>query len=164
MINAGALDTDKLFVKTKQLITSVLPCTKESNLLGSLKSKTSGEEAEKYWRLVEQKEQVEKTAENNKSMLEHTNLFQVRVLYYFPIFFCDVYAFLGRRMCSSFGRMQKTNSQKSPNFGATWSSYKERWISGNHYGFGKGYCQSKAISNHSKKGNFQAEKCIEIYG
>ncbi len=99
MIKAGAFDTDKLFVKTKQLITSVLPCTKESNLLGCLKSKTSGEEAEKYWRLVELKEQVEKTAENNRSMLEHTNLFQVRFgLVWFQIKFSVMYNFIFRMM------------------------------------------------------------------
>lgn len=34
-------DTDKLFIKTKQFIMFVLPCTKENNLIGCLKSKTT---------------------------------------------------------------------------------------------------------------------------
>lgn len=74
-------DLDRLFIKTKQLIMTVLPCTRENNLIGCLKSKPSPDQIENYWRLVERKEEADKTAENNRTMLEHTNLFQVRKYY-----------------------------------------------------------------------------------
>ncbi len=45
-------NTDRLFVKTKQLLAAVLPCTKESNLIGCLKSATTQEQSDLYWDLV----------------------------------------------------------------------------------------------------------------
>ena len=35
---------------------TVLPCTREANLLGCLKSRTTPDQAEYYWRLVERRE------------------------------------------------------------------------------------------------------------
>ena len=72
---ADRANTDRLFVKTKQLIAAVLPCTKESNLIGCLKSATTQEQSDLYWELVEQKMAVDEKAEQNRTMLEHTNLF-----------------------------------------------------------------------------------------
>ena len=37
-------------------IMTVLPCTREANLLGCLKSRTTPDQAEYYWRLVERRE------------------------------------------------------------------------------------------------------------
>ena len=45
-------NTDRLFVKTKQLLAAVLPCTKENNLIGCLKSVTTQEQSDLYWDLV----------------------------------------------------------------------------------------------------------------
>uniref|UniRef100_A0A0K2T0J2 Ras GTPaseactivatinglike protein IQGAP1like [Bombyx mori] n=1 Tax=Lepeophtheirus salmonis TaxID=72036 RepID=A0A0K2T0J2_LEPSM len=68
-------DTEELFIKTKHLIMSILPCTKEGNLIGCLKSETTQEFETLYWQLVNQKEEEEKEATRNKSMLDHTNPF-----------------------------------------------------------------------------------------
>jgi len=66
---------EKLFVKTKHLIMTVLPCTREANLLGCLKSRTTPDQAEYYWRLVERREAADARAENNRTQLDHTNVF-----------------------------------------------------------------------------------------
>jgi hypothetical protein len=68
-------DTDRLFLKTKLLLATVLPCTKESNLLGCLKSRTTDDQAELYWQLVERQEEADKKAHHNRTMLDHTNVF-----------------------------------------------------------------------------------------
>ena len=71
-------DTDRLFVKTKQLIAMALPCTapsKTATLIGCLKSITTREQEEMYWDIMARKEDSEKRAVTNQSMLEHTNLF-----------------------------------------------------------------------------------------
>ncbi len=52
-----------------QLLASVLPCTGESNLLGCLKSVPSLEQLRFYARLVNEREERDKMAENNKTML-----------------------------------------------------------------------------------------------
>ena len=67
---------DKLFVKTKQLLTTVLPCTTADNLIGCLKSVTTPHQANYYWDLIEKREAGNKHAERNATMLEHTNLFK----------------------------------------------------------------------------------------
>ena len=71
------LDMERLFVKTKQLIMMVLPCTTGDNLIGCLKSKTLPYHEEHYWTLVEKKEKADQTAQVNASMINHTNLFKV---------------------------------------------------------------------------------------
>ena len=58
--------TDRLFVKTKQLIATVLPCTKESNLIGCLKSASTPEQNELYWDLVERRMATNVKAEQNR--------------------------------------------------------------------------------------------------
>ena len=71
-------DTDRLFVKTKQLISMALPCTapsKTATLIGCLKSITTRDQEEMYWDIMARKEDSEKRAVTNQSMLEHTNLF-----------------------------------------------------------------------------------------
>ncbi|CAB4062325.1 unnamed protein product [Lepeophtheirus salmonis] len=60
---------------SEHLIMSILPCTKEGNLIGCLKSETTQEFETLYWQLVNQKEEEEKEATRNKSMLDHTNPF-----------------------------------------------------------------------------------------
>jgi hypothetical protein len=42
---------------------------------GCLKSRTTPDQAEYYWRLVEKREAADARAENNRSMLDHTNVF-----------------------------------------------------------------------------------------
>lgn len=59
------LGTDRMFVKTKQLLASVLMCTDlrsysdSANLIGILKSKTSREQEELYWKIMAKKDQVD---------------------------------------------------------------------------------------------------------
>lgn len=77
------LDMDRLFVKTKQLIMMILPCSQGDNLIGCLKSKTLPFHEEKYWELVEKKEKVDATALVNASMIDHTNLFMVSLVPWF---------------------------------------------------------------------------------
>ena len=67
---------DKLFVKTKQLIMIVLPCTSGDNLIGCLKSKTQHYQEQQYWQLIDKKVQVHQAAKVNASMIDHTNLFK----------------------------------------------------------------------------------------
>ena len=76
--NYQQLDMDRLFVKTKQLVMMVLPCTTGDNLIGCLKSKTQYFQEQQYWSLVEKKVQVQQAAKVNASMIDHTNLFKVR--------------------------------------------------------------------------------------
>ncbi|XP_059079464.1 ras GTPase-activating-like protein IQGAP1 [Tigriopus californicus] len=66
------LNMDRLFLKTKQQIMSILPCTHENNLLGCLKSRTTDEQSQKYWKIVKRKREADKIFENNKSMLDQT--------------------------------------------------------------------------------------------
>jgi len=91
---------DRLFVKTKQLISAVLPYTKESNLIGCLKSPTTAEQSEQYWELMDYRIELDKKAEQNKKMLDHTNLFaddesrpsleecKVQILKHLQVAFC----------------------------------------------------------------------------
>eukprot|EP00096_Caligus_rogercresseyi_P007633 TRINITY_DN25587_c0_g1_i1.p1 TRINITY_DN25587_c0_g1~~TRINITY_DN25587_c0_g1_i1.p1 ORF type:complete len:594 (-),score=268.58 TRINITY_DN25587_c0_g1_i1:41-1729(-) len=73
--NEARSDTEELFIKTKHLVISILPCTRESNLIGCLKSESSPQQEALYWELVSQKEEEEREADRNKSMLDHTNPF-----------------------------------------------------------------------------------------
>ena len=73
LTNKFALETfvdranaERLFVKTKQLLASVLPCTKESNLMGCLKSASTPDQVELYWQLLEKKMEVDEKAEQNR--------------------------------------------------------------------------------------------------
>ena len=59
-------NAERLFVKTKQLLASVLPCTKETNLIGCLKSASTPEQNELYWQLLEKKMEVDEKAEQNR--------------------------------------------------------------------------------------------------
>jgi len=72
-------DTDRLFIKTKQLIALALPCTscssKNATLIGCLKSVTTRDQEETYWDMIARKEASDQRAVSNQSMLEHTNLF-----------------------------------------------------------------------------------------
>jgi hypothetical protein len=81
-------DMDRLFIKTKQLLCSVLPCTafgqgvaavtnrrEDVNLIGCLKSKTVREQEEVYWRLMAAKEAADERATKHQQ-LDHTNLFE----------------------------------------------------------------------------------------
>ena len=58
-----------MFVKTKQLLATALPCTAESNLLGCLKSKACQPQIELYWRLVDKRQEREQMTENNKTVM-----------------------------------------------------------------------------------------------
>ena len=82
-------DVDRLFIKTKQLLASVLPCTAfgqgvasvtnkrdDVNLIGCLKSKTVREQEEVYWKLMAAKEAADERAVRNNKQLDHTNLFE----------------------------------------------------------------------------------------
>ena len=69
---------DRLFVKTKQLIMMVLPCSTGDNLIGCLKSKTFPNQEEQYWDLIAKKAKADQAAKSNASMIDHTNLFKVR--------------------------------------------------------------------------------------
>ena len=71
------LNMDRLFVKTKQMIMMVLPCTHGDNLIGCLKSKTLPYQEEQYWDLIAKKEKADQAAKSNASMIDHTNLFKV---------------------------------------------------------------------------------------
>ena len=72
-------DTDRLFIKTKQLIALALPCTscssKSTTLIGCLKSITTRDQEEMYWENLARKEASDARAVKNQTMLEHTNLF-----------------------------------------------------------------------------------------
>ena len=48
---------------------TVLPCTRESSLMGCLKSKTDPDQVELYWRLADRREERDKMASDNKNML-----------------------------------------------------------------------------------------------
>ena len=76
-MSASANDGERLFVKTKQLISSILPCSRGQDLLGCLKSRATEEDIELYWRLAEIKEAADKKAESNRTMLDQTNVFPV---------------------------------------------------------------------------------------
>ena len=88
------LNMDRLFVKTKQMIMMVLPCTHGDNLIGCLKSKTLPYQEEQYWDLIAKKEKADQAAKSNASMIDHTNLFKVpyarhynpRFVFFYPIF------------------------------------------------------------------------------
>ena len=70
---------DRLFVKTKQLIMMVLPCTNADNLIGCLKSKTMPNQEEHYWNLVSKREQADQAIQVNASMIDHTTLVKGKV-------------------------------------------------------------------------------------
>ena len=50
---------------------TVLPCTREANLLGCLKSRTTPDQAEYYWRLVERREVSASSGCVNLCLLGH---------------------------------------------------------------------------------------------
>jgi len=70
------LDMDRLFVKTKQLIMIVLPCTYGDNLIGCLKSKTLIGQEDQYWEIIAKRERADQAAQVNASMINHTNHFK----------------------------------------------------------------------------------------
>ena len=74
------LDMDRLFVKTKQLIMIVLPCTYGDNLIGCLKSKTLIGQEDQYWEIIAKRERADQAAQVNASMINHTNHFKVITL------------------------------------------------------------------------------------
>ena len=74
-VGGGLLDVDRLMSRTKRMIAQVLPCTKEGNLLGCLKSRTSEEDAQFYWTLMDRKDEMEKKAEKNRTALDRTHRF-----------------------------------------------------------------------------------------
>ncbi len=69
------VSADRVFVKTKHLLACVLPCTSESNLLGCLKSAVCQPQVELYWRLVDRRQETDQITENNKTVMNSTNLF-----------------------------------------------------------------------------------------
>ena len=78
---------DRLFVKTKQFIMIVLPCTNADNLIGCLKSKTLPYQEDQYYDLMSKRKQADHAAKINASMIEHTNLVQVK--WYFLLIYVD---------------------------------------------------------------------------
>lgn len=79
---SNQLDMDRLFIKTKQMIMSILPCTAENNLMSCLKSKPTEEQIQLYWKLMQIREETDKIAGDHHSALNHTNLFQVQCLFW----------------------------------------------------------------------------------
>ena len=78
-ISHQRLDMDRLFVKTKQLIMMVLPCTTADNLIGCLKSKTVHYQEDQYLHLLNKRELADGCAKANASMIDHTNFVRVRI-------------------------------------------------------------------------------------
>ena len=92
-VSSQKLTMDRLFVKTKQLIMIVLPCSNGDNLIGCLKSKTLLYQEEQYWDLIAKKEKADQTAQNNASMIDHTNLFKVGFCFLDVIFRISIFIF-----------------------------------------------------------------------
>jgi hypothetical protein len=74
---ANQLDMDRLYIKTKQLITTVFPCTTGDNLIGCLKSRTLAYQEDHYWELIARRQAADRHAQSNSAMIEHVNLFKV---------------------------------------------------------------------------------------
>jgi len=54
---------------------AALPCTSENSLLGCLKGKACQQQVDLYWKLVDRKQKADQVTENNKGVMNNTNLF-----------------------------------------------------------------------------------------